>query len=178
MKLKLLAITLLAATTLFACNSENSNNVEATTVHNNEDIKELVNDYSLRKIKDVNASITSTQLITTDSNGKEEIIDLPEDEFFVSIAPYINKTHPCTNHSLTGCQGEMVNKEFDIKIIDTEGNVIVDKKMQTLENGFIDLWLPRNQTYEITIEHEGKKVNSTFSTFEYDGTCITTLQLI
>ncbi len=178
MKLKLLAITLLAATTLFACSNENSNSAEPTTEEKPQEIKELVNDYSVGNLKNVTASITSTQLITKDSNGNEEVIDLPEDEFFVSIAPYINETHPCTNHNLTGCQGEMVNKEFDITLKDTEGNVVVDEKMQTQENGFIDLWLPRDQTYEITIEHEGKKVESTFSTFEKDGTCITTFQLI
>jgi hypothetical protein len=59
-----------------------------------EHIKELVSDYSLGKIKNESASITSEHLIVKKSNGDEEIYDLPEDEFFVSIAPYVNETHP------------------------------------------------------------------------------------
>src|SRR5699024_10618850 len=97
--------------------------------------------------------------------------------FFVSIAPYINETHPCKDHSLTGCQGELVEEEFEIYIQDTEGNIMVDDSWKTEANGFIDLWLPRDTTYQITINHNGKKVESEFSTFENDGTCITTMQL-
>ena len=177
MKLKLLAISLLAMTTLVACSSESSQTT-ISTASEQKDIKDLVNDYSVGNIKAESASITSTQLITKDLNGNEEVFELPEDEFFVSIAPYITQTHPCTNHSLTSCQGEMINKEFDVTIKDTEGNVIVDEKMKTQANGFIDLWVARDKTFEISIEHEGKKVESTFSSFEKDGTCITTLQLL
>ena len=71
----------------------------------------------------------------------------------------------------------MVEKEFDVYIEDTEGNVILDKKMTSQLNGFIDLWLPRDKTYRIKIEHKGKMVESEFSTFKNDGTCITTMQL-
>lgn len=71
----------------------------------------------------------------------------------------------------------MVDKEFDVYIEDTEGNVIVDDKMKSLANGFIDLWLPRDKKYHITITSDGKKVESELSTFENDGTCITTMQL-
>ena len=79
---------------------------------------------------------------------------------------------------MTGCQGELVNEEFDVYIEDMEGNVVVDKQVKTPSNGFIDLWLPRDKEYQIEIEHEGKKVESELSTFENDNTCITTMQLI
>jgi hypothetical protein len=102
---------------------------------------------------------------------------LPEEEFFVSIAPYVNKTHPCTNHSLTGCQGEMVKEEFNVHIEDIEGNVIVDETMKSQKNGFIDLWLPRNRTYRAVITQGDKKVEAGLFTFEGGGTCITTMQL-
>ncbi len=49
--------------------------------------------------------------------------------------------------------------------------------MTTLENGFIDLWLPRNQIYKTTIEYDGKSAQSEFSTHKGDNTCITTIQL-
>src|SRR5699024_2081533 len=98
-------------------------------------------------------------------------------EFFVSIAPFIKETHPCEIHSLTGCQGEMVNEEFDVYLEDVEGNVVLDETIQTEANGFIDLWVPRDETYRITITYDGKTAEEEFSTFENDKTCITTMQL-
>lgn len=77
---------------------------------------------------------------------------------------------------MTGCQGEMVEEEFNVYIEDSEGNIIVDKTMTSLENGFIDFWLPRDRTYLVRIEHEGRMVESEISTFEEDATCITTMQ--
>jgi len=50
--------------------------------------------------------------------------------------------------------------------------------MTTFENGFIDLWLPRDKTFNVTIEHNGKVAESVISTFEGDNTCITTMQLV
>ena len=78
---------------------------------------------------------------------------------------------------MTGCQGEMAEEEFDVYIEDTEGNLILDETLKSQSNGFIDLWLPRDKTYRITIVHDGKTVKSEFSTFENDSTCITTMQL-
>jgi hypothetical protein len=79
---------------------------------------------------------------------------------------------------LTGCQGELVNEQFNVYIEDTEGNVIVDSTVTSRSNGFIDLWLPRDKTYQIQITHDGKKAESKISTFENDPTCITTMQLL
>ncbi|WP_196426771.1 CueP family metal-binding protein [Lysinibacillus cavernae] len=177
MKLKIFAATLLATVVLGACNGESSNDDHSIKEMEMQNIKKLVNEYSGNKTKDESASITSRQLIVTDKEEKELAYALPEDEFFVSIAPYITETHPCTNHSLTGCQGELANQELAVYIEDSKGRVLVDETMKTPANGFIDLWLPRDQTYNIKMEHEGKIVESTFSTYERDGTCITTMQL-
>lgn len=142
-----------------------------------ENIKELVHDYSVGNIINGVASITGEQLIVTDSRGNETIYALPEDDFFVSIAPYVDETHPCTFHSLTGCQGEMVEEEFDIYIEGMDGSVLVDERLTSQANGFIDFWLPRDEEYNITIVHDDKMVQSTFSTFKSDATCLTTMQL-
>ena len=56
--------------------------------------------------------------------------------------------------------------------------MVVDETMDSLENGFIDLWLPRDKTFQVKIEHDGKTAESEVSTFEGDNTCITTMQLI
>ena len=71
----------------------------------------------------------------------------------------------------------MVKEEFDVYIQDTGGNEILAEKVTTQENGFMDLWLPRDQKYIIKIEHGGKMVESEISTFDGDATCITTMQL-
>lgn len=93
MKLKLITALLLASSLLAAC-SGNSQNQGAAEKAKPSDVKEMVGDYSARKLKAENASITSQQLIVTDKSGKETSYDLPKDEFFVSIAPYTNQTHP------------------------------------------------------------------------------------
>ncbi len=101
----LVVMGLLLILIVAACSGNTPNKKEA------QDIKKMVQDYSVEgNSDDMSASITSDELIVTDSNNKETTYDLPEDEFFVSIAPFINTTHPCTNHSLTGCQGELVDK--------------------------------------------------------------------
>lgn len=78
---------------------------------------------------------------------------------------------------MTGCQGEMVEEEFMIYIEDENGNVIVDQMMTSLENGFIDLWLPRNQSYVVKVEHDGRVAEAEITTYKDDATCITTMQL-
>lgn len=157
---------------LVACSNNSAPNETGA-----QDIKELVHDYSVGSFENVTASITSHELIVTD-NGKETSMDLPGEEFFVSIAPFVEVTHPCAIHSLTGCQGELVEEEFYVHIQDEEGNVVVDETITSFANGFIDLWLPRDKTYQVKIEHDGKTAESQISTFEGDNTCITTMQLI
>lgn len=184
MGIRIFTATLLAVILLVGCSGETAVEDSAPIIEQQNvysettNIKQLVQDYSGRKLDGETASITSTELIITDSEKNETVYDLPEDEFFVSIAPYENQTHPCENHSLTGCQGELVHTELDVYIEDTEGNVILDEKVTTPENGFIDLWVPRDRNYTITIKQGDKSVESEFSTFKEDGTCITTMQLL
>lgn len=49
--------------------------------------------------------------------------------------------------------------------------------MKTHANGFIDLWLPRNETFTITITKDEKSAQSEISTFEDDQTCVTNMKL-
>jgi len=173
MKKKIILVLVGLLLVLTACSSEEN------TMEEPGDIKELVHHYSTEEIVDENASITSEQLIVTNDEGEEEAVyDLPEDEFFVSIAPFKQQTHPCEIHSLTGCQGEMVQEEFEVYIENAAGDVIIDENIQTEENGFIDLWLPRDETYTVEIKQDGKEATSEISTFQDDFTCITTMQLI
>ncbi|HLQ70703.1 MAG TPA: CueP family metal-binding protein [Bacillota bacterium] len=141
-------------------------------------IKEKVHQYSVDNFDgNVTASITSHELIVNE-NGAETSFSLPDEEFFVSIAPFVEETHPCAIHSLTGCQGELVEKEFKVYIEDEDGNKVVDETMTSLANGFIDLWLPRDETFHVTIEHDEKMAEAEISTYEGDNTCITGMQLL
>ena len=178
MKLKILAVTILAVVLLTACREDETSKGNSSPENETQNIKELVSDYSTGNLKAESAAITSQQLMVKASNGKNLVYDLPKNDFFVSIAPYVNETHPCTNHSLTSCQGEMIEEEFDVYIEDMEGNVIIDETLKSQSNGFIDLWLPRDKTYRAKIKHEGKMSKLEISTFEGDNTCITTMQLI
>lgn len=175
-KIKYIFFIIIVLVLLGACYSgdESTESVTGDTII---DIEQLVHDYSVSSFEDVSASITSTELIVTDSSDEESRYDLPEDKFFLSIAPYVEQTHPCEIHSLTGCQGEMVNEAFTVEILDSDGNIVMDEQMETMANGFIDLWLPRNDNYQMKVTHEGKTAEADLSTFDGDQTCITTIKL-
>lgn len=61
------------------------------------------------------AGITGKALTLGDTS-EQVVIDLPPNLFYLSIAPYINQTHPCTNHNLVTCRGELKNQTFDVYI--------------------------------------------------------------
>jgi ABC-type uncharacterized transport system auxiliary subunit len=88
-----LAILLIFAV-LVGCNNASTNEDVSLKDNEVEQIKEMVSDYSLGKVENESASITSQHLIVKKADGKEVSYDLPEEEFFVSIAPYMNETHP------------------------------------------------------------------------------------
>lgn len=178
MRKQLFFISVAAIIGLSGCLSQQSASNQKVKESELINIKQLVSDYSNDNIKDQSASISSTQLIVTNRDNSQLSYVLPKDEFFVSIAPYIEQTHPCATHSLTGCRGELENKEFEVYIEDNEGNVIRNEKLTSNSHGFIDLWLPRDKEYHISIVQNGKTAESKFSTFESDDTCITTMQLI
>lgn len=173
MRLRAVLILVFILAFFVGCSSEDSEVKNLSTT----EIKQLVQDYTVGNAEAASASITSSELIVTDENEEVVTYDLPEEEFFVSIAPFINETHPCDIHSLTGCQGELVQEDFNVHIEDSEGNVILDETKQTEANGFIDLWLPRNDTFNVIITQDDREITSEISTFDGDKTCVTTMQL-
>lgn len=104
---------------------------------------------------------------------------MPADEFYVSFAPYVSRTHDCHFHSLTTCVGELQNAEVSVKITDdATGEVLVDDSLTTFDNGFVGLWLPRGIDATVTVEHDGKTASSPITTKGDDAaTCVTTLHL-
>ena len=78
---------------------------------------------------------------------------------------------------MSSCQGELIEKEFDVIAFDQDGNALVYKSMTTLRNGFFEFWLPRNRRINLKIQGLNRKAEGTIETFDDSKTCITTFQL-
>lgn len=125
---------------------------------------------------ELRASITGDYLVLSDDSGEVKVT-LPRDKFYLSFAPYISQTHPCRIHSLTSCQGELVNQEIHAVITDKEGKEIVNSDLTTMANGFVGVWLPRNIDGTVSVNYKGKVAQAQISTYAGSNTCLTTLQL-
>ena len=78
---------------------------------------------------------------------------------------------------MSSCQGELPEKEFTVRAVDQNGNVLVNETITTLKNGFFELWLPRDRKIELTIQRFKQKALGMIETFDNSKTCITTLRL-
>lgn len=127
----------------------------------------------------LNGSVRQDELLLTSGEDKstETSMPMPKDKTYVSVAPYVDKTHECFAHHLTGCQGEQVGKDFQVTVTDAQGTKIVDEKATTYENGFIGFWVPRDVKGTLSISGEQGKGSTPLSTAADAPTCITTLQL-
>ena len=108
---------------------------------------------------------------------REVIIPMPADEMMVSVAPYVNRTHPCATHYMSGCQGELVGVPVDVVATTAAGEILIDATMTTPANGFLDLWLPRNETISLRMSIGAYSTAGEITTFDDSWTCITTLRL-
>ncbi|QBJ96835.1 hypothetical protein ERC79_13390 [Rhodococcus sp. ABRD24] len=127
---------------------------------------------------DLLASVRSRTVELSDGSGATASLALPDEQFYVSIAPYATQTHECYFHSLTTCLGEMQNEDIRVSVTDrANGAVLVDRMLRTNDNGFFGLWLPRAVDATVTLESGGRSVTSAISTYDDDPTCVTTLQL-
>jgi hypothetical protein len=78
---------------------------------------------------------------------------------------------------MSSCQGELPETEFNVRAVDQAGNVLLDKPVSTLKNGFMELWLPRDRTINLTVEAQNRSASAVITTFDDSDTCITTMQL-
>lgn len=124
----------------------------------------------------LSASVTYDSVLLEDGEDSA-VLAMPEDKFYLSVAPWTTTTHDCFHHSLTGCQGELANTEVQVLITDDSGTVIVDESVSTFDNGFVGFWLPKDISGNLEITAPEGTATGTFSTFADSPTCITTLQL-
>ena len=102
---------------------------------------------------------------------------MPTGEMMVSVAPYVNRTHPCATHYMSGCQDEMVGVPVNIVVTTSAGDVLIEETMTTPANGFLDLWLPRDETVSVRMSVGAYSTTGAITTFDDSRTCITTLRL-
>lgn len=126
---------------------------------------------------DLMASVRPGDLMVS-AGTKEVSLDVPDDRFYLSVAPYVDQTHECFYHSLTTCLGELDAAEVQVQVVDeTNDEVLVDETRTTFDNGFIGFWLPRDIEGTLRVTYDGKVGTTAFTTDEDAPTCLTTLQL-
>jgi len=130
-------------------------------------------DERLDEPQDIGARITGEALLLY--QGEDEVrVPLPEDLFFVSIAPYINDVHPCQVHNLITCRGELFGETMLITVTLNDGSVLYSEERTTQANGFIGLWLPAGIEGTLSVEMPNRSVSYPISTYTNSDTCITT----
>lgn len=140
-----------------------------------EQIIDAIDQYPRARPLEYSASVTGTALIL--SSGEQRYTLPLGDKFYLSFAPYERQTHPCFNHSLSGCRGEMSNTLFHVKVTDKQGTILINRKMKSYQNGFIGLWLPRNMEGRIEVSYRGKVATLPIKTADDSQTCLTSQQL-
>jgi hypothetical protein len=125
----------------------------------------------------VKSFVTTQAVEFTFEADRKASVNLPKDKMVVAIAPYVNRTHPCKTHFMSDCQGELIKAMVKVNVQTTTGKVIFTGNVNTLENGFLELWLPRELNLIVSLEALGKKTSGPISTFATSDTCVTTLRL-
>lgn len=121
--------------------------------------------------------VTTEAVVFKFPSGEQKSVALPAKQMVVAIAPYMNQTHPCKTHFMSGCQGELVNTPVSVLVKTQAGKTVMNKTVKTLPNGFLELWLDRNQTYQVTLKTGGKITTGTLNTQAGSDTCVTTMRL-
>ena len=128
--------------------------------------------------QDLMASVRPDELVV--AAGSDEFgLEIPDDRFYLSVAPYVDQTHECFNHSLTTCTGELASTDVHVQIVDeTNDKVLVDETRTTFDNGFTGFWLPRNIEGTLRVTYDGRTAETDFTTDQDAPTCLTTVQLV
>lgn len=124
------------------------------------------------------AAVTPTEVRVQPDQPGELIVPIPDDQFYLSIAPYRTQTHPCTFHVPTSCLGELRSVDAQLRVTDAgTGEVIVEREARTEDNGFVGVWLPRDGEFTVEVTVDGDTGTQLVRTGDEDPTCLTTLQL-
>lgn len=127
--------------------------------------------------KNITIYVNAQEIVFTFPDGQVKKIPMPENKMLVAVAPYISKTHTWATHYFSSCQGELANETLKIKAVDQDGRVLFDGTIETLRNGFFEVWFPRNRKINLTVQRNNTKAKGVIETFDGSMTCITTFRL-
>lgn len=184
------AAVLIAVTVLGACSAEEQPTAsvagpsELMTKHDLADLdaRAVIERLEARPLDERDASlratVTPTEVTLTEEGSTEVVLDLSDDDFYLSVAPFASTTHDCVMHSLTGCRGELRNEPVTITATDrSSGAVISSTRTRTQDNGFAGIWLPRDRDLTIAVRQGKRSGSADVSTGADAPTCLTTIQL-
>lgn len=126
---------------------------------------------------DLLAAVLPDRLDLSDASGRQTSLSLSDEDFYVSVAPFVDTTHDCFHHSLTTCVGELQEQDLEVHVVAADGTVLVDEMRTTAPNGFLGLWLPRGQELALTLTRDGASASTQVTTTADSATCLTTMQL-
>ena len=78
---------------------------------------------------------------------------------------------------MSSCQGELAEKSSYVTAVDQKGVVLVDGTVETLRNGFFELWLPRKRIIDLKIQGLNRTAQGKITTYDASKTCVTTFRL-
>lgn len=126
---------------------------------------------------DLLASVLPERLLLSDTSGREASLPLPAGKAYVSVAPFVQSTHECFHHSLTTCLGELQEQDVAVLVTSAGQEALLDEMRTTAPNGFLGLWLPRDQGLTLTLTRDGASASMPLTTDAESPTCLTTMQL-
>lgn len=125
----------------------------------------------------ITSYVTTKEVIFEFPDRRNVKIELPNNEFYLAVAPYLNHTHSCEIHYTSSCDGEMKERTFEINALDEHGNLILNNSISSMRNGFFELWLPRNKSIKLQIKYNTSIGEEILTTSDGSRTCITTIKL-
>jgi hypothetical protein len=126
----------------------------------------------------VNTTLTAERVEFSFPDGRRVGVPVGASEMIVSIAPYRTQTHPCAIHSISGCQGEITDRPFEVTVIDLDGELVFTGTVTTGNNGFFEIPLPRNREFMVSVDSNLGRAERLISTSTDDPTCITDMKLL
>jgi len=125
----------------------------------------------------VGTTLTADAVTFVLPGGSQVSVPLPADTMVVAVAPYVTSTHECRIHSIDGCGGEMAGTPMWVHAEMPDGTVLVDEWMTPMDNGFVELWLPRDSEIDLSIRAGIFAAEGRVTTYATSNTCITTFRL-
>lgn len=156
-------------------------NYNKTTVLSRNNLQDLSIEKLVQKLhaetnNEIESIVYGDRIVLEDEEGKQTV-RLPDDKFYLSVAPYIYSTKSCEMKSLSKGEGEMKYVTFMVNVIDEEGQTVVNESYMSEGDGFFGLWLPRDIEATITVSYDSLSATSSISTKKDAKTCISTLHL-